>query len=49
MNKVIAIALLLTLASAAYPKKAGNHYADTKSIFAEMDKDHFGNSLISAI
>jgi hypothetical protein len=48
MNKVIILAVLLAVASCAVKKQAV-HFVDTKSVLAEMDKEHFGNAFISAI
>jgi len=49
MNKVLILALILALASCGPVKKTGAHFVDTKTILAELDKDHFGNAFISAI
>jgi hypothetical protein len=48
MNKLINLAVLLAVGSCAI-KKAPVHFVDTKSVLAEMDKDHYGNIFISAI
>jgi hypothetical protein len=48
MNKIIILAVLLAVASCAV-KRTTTHYTDTKTVLAEIDKDHFGSTFISAI
>lgn len=48
MKSLILVALLLTVGFCA-SRKPVSHFLDTKSVFAEIDKDHFGSTFISAI
>jgi hypothetical protein len=46
--KVIILALLVCATFATLSKPV-SHFVDTKTVLAEIDKDYFGNTFISAI
>jgi chromosome segregation ATPase len=48
MNKFIILALLFTLGACAF-KRAPAHYTDTKTVLAEIDKDHYGSTFLSLV
>jgi hypothetical protein len=48
MNKIIIVALFIAMVSCGIQKSPAR-LSDTKTVLAEMDKDAFGSTIISAV
>jgi predicted secreted protein len=49
MNKVLIVAVLALCISLSLAAPKKQNFMDTKTVLAEMDKDHFGSTFISAV